>query len=170
MDKTLQASSDVEDAPTTGCRSARSVPVEVITRGERRRAWTPEQKREIVVESLGPALTPTEVARKHGIGTGLLYTWRQQVLGDQLGLVTRSAPSFAQVEVAPEQPRPPAPGPALAPLQVPAPHRATAAAARLDGLAGGLIEIVLPGGVSVRVDAQVDAQALRRVFGALEGR
>jgi hypothetical protein len=33
-----------------------------------------------------------------------------------------------------------------------------------------LIEIVLPGGVSVRVDSNVDALALRRVLGALEGR
>jgi hypothetical protein len=33
-----------------------------------------------------------------------------------------------------------------------------------------LIEIVLPSGVSVRVDAQVDGRALRRVLGALEGR
>jgi len=45
------------------------VPVEVITRGERRRAWAPDQKREIVMESLGPELTLTEVARKHGIGS-----------------------------------------------------------------------------------------------------
>ena len=36
--------------------------------------------------------------------------------------------------------------------------------------ADGLIEIVLPSGVSVRVDAHVDGRALRRVLGALEGR
>jgi transposase len=53
--------------------------VEVITRGERRRVWTLEQKREIVSESLGSALTPTEVARKHGISSGLLYGWRQKL-------------------------------------------------------------------------------------------
>jgi transposase-like protein len=44
--------------------------VEIITCGELRRRWTPEQKREIVAESYGPALTPTEVARKHGISPG----------------------------------------------------------------------------------------------------
>jgi transposase len=54
--------------------------VEVITRGERRRRWTAEQKREIVAESLGRELTPTEVARKHGIGTGQLYGWRQRLM------------------------------------------------------------------------------------------
>ena len=34
----------------------------------------------------------------------------------------------------------------------------------------GLIEIVLPGDVLVRVDAQVDGRALRRVLGALAER
>ena len=34
----------------------------------------------------------------------------------------------------------------------------------------GLIEIALPGGTLVRVDAHVDADALRRVLGVLEGR
>src|SRR5919199_6729333 len=72
---------DAEDAHKTGHKSARSPRIDVIPRGERRRSWTPEQKREIVLESLGPELTPTEVARKHAIGTGLLYTWRQQILG-----------------------------------------------------------------------------------------
>ena len=34
--------------------------------------WTPEQKRAIVAESLGSELTPTEVARKYAISSGLL--------------------------------------------------------------------------------------------------
>jgi len=34
----------------------------------------------------------------------------------------------------------------------------------------GLIEIVLPGGALVRVDAHVDGRALRRVLGALSER
>src|SRR5690242_21883672 len=93
------SAADAEDAPTTGHKSARSPRVELITRGERRRVWTPEQKREIVMESLGPALTPTEVARKYAITTGLLYTWRRQVLGGQMTSLVRSTPDFAQVEV-----------------------------------------------------------------------
>ena len=62
-----------EDALTTSRKGVRMPRVEVITRGERRRVWSLEQKREIVAESLGPDLTPTEVARKHGISSGLLY-------------------------------------------------------------------------------------------------
>ena len=80
MDEVLQTRGLDESAHTTGRKSARNRPIEIITRGERRRSWTLEQKREIVAESLGPELTPTEVARKHAISSGQLYTWRQQLL------------------------------------------------------------------------------------------
>jgi transposase-like protein len=49
----------------------------IITRAEPRRSWTIEQNRAIVAESLGSDLTPTEVARKHGISSEQLYTWRR---------------------------------------------------------------------------------------------
>src|ERR1700759_3275334 len=88
----------VEDAHTISRKSARMPRVEVITRGERRRVWTLEQKREIVSESLGPALTPTEVARKHGISTGLLYGWRQKILGREVACLPHPTPCFARVE------------------------------------------------------------------------
>lgn len=52
--------------------SAASEVVEVVTRGERRRAWSVEQKRLIVAETMQLGATPTEVARRWGIGTGLL--------------------------------------------------------------------------------------------------
>jgi len=152
----------VEDAVTIDCRSAWSSDVEVITRGERRRFWTPEHKREIVAESLAGDLTLTQVGREHGIGSGLLYTWRQQLLGERVGLTTRSPLRFAQVEITSEAVRTMQPGPPLAdPIQAPAPQ----AHAWLEGL----IEIVLPGGVLLRVDAQVDGWALRRVLGAVDG-
>ena len=83
MDTTPLPAPDDEDAHTIGRRSARRPRIELITRGERRRIWTPEQKREIALESLDPGTTPMAVARKHAISSGLLYTWRQQVLGVQ---------------------------------------------------------------------------------------
>ena len=69
-----------ENTRTIGRKGARMPRVEVITRGERRRVWRLEQKREIVAESLGPDLTPVKVARKHGISSGLLYGLRQKLL------------------------------------------------------------------------------------------
>jgi transposase len=71
---------DDEDVRTIGRKGTGRGRVEVLAR-ERRRTWTPEQKRAIVAESLGSELTPTEVARKYAISSGLLYSWRQQVLG-----------------------------------------------------------------------------------------
>src|ERR1700760_3149023 len=100
---------DAESAHKIGHKTGRSPRVEVITGRERRRAWTLEQKREIVAESLGPVLTPTEVARKHSISSGQLYTWRQQVLGRQMTLLSHAAPDFAQVEMTPAPPLPDSP-------------------------------------------------------------
>src|SRR6185437_17035569 len=95
---------DAETAHKIGHKNARGPRVEVITGKERRRTWTLEQKREIVAESLGPALTPTEVARKYSISSGQLYTWRQQVLGGQMTLLSRPTPDFTQVEMTPAPP------------------------------------------------------------------
>ncbi len=78
----------------------------------------------------------------------------------QPALVRRDTPRFAAVELASDAPLPAAPQP---PEPAPA---AIAAATRQEGL----IEVVLPGGVVVRVDACVDGRALRRVLGALDGR
>jgi transposase len=163
MDSPSRPPPEDEDTHTIGRKSGRRPRIELITRGERRRIWTPEQKREIVEESLQPGTTPTAVARKHAISSGLLYTWRQQVLGLQGGPVVRSSPSFARVEVTS------APTPVDSPDRMP-PEPTTSSASASRGRPDGLIEIVLTDGVVVRMDAHVDGRALRRVLGALEGR
>ena len=162
MEEPLDVLSLDEGAHTTSRRSARNLRMEIITRGERRRSWSAERKDQIVAESLGPDLTPTEVARKHGISSGQLYTWRQQRRSVQTALVTRAAPRFAEVELIPA----PSPAEAADPKPVAAPPPSSALSPR----PGGLIEIVLPSGMVVRMDAHVDGRALRRVLGALEGR
>lgn len=160
MDATLLPALEAEDAHKIDRKSVRRPRVELITRGERRRRWSIEQKQEIVAESLGLGTTPTEVARKHAISSGLLYTWRQQLLGAQ---IARPAPTFAQVEIAGASSRLEAPD--RIPMELAGPAEPPSLP-RLEGL----IEIVLPDGVTLRVDAQVDGRALRRVLGALEGR
>ena len=104
MDAAVFSPETDESARTSGRTSARSSRVEIITRAEPRRAWTIEQKRAIVAESLGSDLTPTEVARKHAISSGQLYTWRQQLLGAQTALDRGGVPRFAQVEFDTELP------------------------------------------------------------------
>ena len=123
--------------------SAHRPRIEVITGVERRRRWSFEQKRAIVLESQLPHASPAAVARRHGIGTGQLYTWRRQLLSSRAA----GAACFARVEMADE------------PLRLSGP----------GGGAKGMIEIALPGGASVRVDASVDEPALRRVLAALRG-
>lgn len=154
---------EAETTHTIGRKSGRTPRVEVLG-AERRRSWTAEQKHEIVGESLGPELTPTEVARQHGISTGQLYTWRQQMVSVLGAVVGRREPRFTAVELSLPSPSPTPTPPALA--FPPAPEMPE----RAPGLAAGLIEIVLPGGVSLRVDAQVDGRALRCVLRALERR
>lgn len=163
MDENHLSPDSDESAHTTSRRSGRSARIELITRGERRRVWTLTQKREIVAESFGPELTPTEVARKHAISSGQLYTWRRELLGIQSALMTRATPRFAQVELTPAPSLPQSAHEAGEPFPAKA-H--PPASSRTDGL----MEITLAGGVILRVDAQVDSGALRRVLDALERR
>src|SRR6476660_4652710 len=78
-DEAVEPRAELERARTTGRMSARSQRVEVVARGERRRRWSVEQKREIAAESLEHGASPITVARRYGISGGLLYTWRRQM-------------------------------------------------------------------------------------------
>jgi transposase len=129
---------------TTALKMTVEPMAEILTQPERRRRWTSEQKLALVSESLRPGASPTQVARRYGISTGLLYTWRQLARSGELALVSAPAPAFVPVEIVPE---------AL-------------------GLCGGergdgVMVIELPGDRRVRVDRHVDTDALRRVLLAL---
>jgi transposase len=138
----VSENSDQSAHMSTGM-SARPQRIEVITRSERRRRWSAAEKQAIVAESLEPYVSIAGIARKHGIGTGQLYGWRHQFLADRSG----KPAGFARVELLCE------------------PSRNARSVAPLSGL----IEIALPGGPTIRVDAQVDEQALRRVLAVLRG-
>jgi transposase len=144
MTASISAHTEIDMSTHTRDRmSARPQRIELITRNERRRRWSAEQKQAIVAESLSGDTSVTAVAQKHGIGTGQLYAWRHQLLTRSAG----GSACFARVETAGE------------------PRRLTGPTS-----ASGLIEIALPGGTSIRVDAQVDEPALRRVLAALDRR
>lgn len=164
MDDTSAAetTADAKDVRTTDRMSVRSPRIEVITHGERRRRWSVEQKREIAAESLEPGVSPITVARRYGISSGLLYTWRRHLLEGSLGVRRQPVAKFARVEV---MAMPADPAPATRPAAQPA----TAPSGPMNH-PDGMIEIALPGGVSVRVDAQVDSGALGRVLAVLARR
>jgi transposase len=145
-DATLaEAAASEGSAYTSSRKSAPTIRMDLIPRGERRRRWTIEQKQTIAALSLAPGASPTNIARLHGISTGQLYMWRQALKAAQPGAAIGR---FARVEVTPQPPTPPD-IPAIRPP--------------------GLIEIALSDGTTVRVDAGVDPRALRRVLSALRG-
>ena len=112
----------------------------MITGVGRRRRWSLAEKARIVAESLDPATTASAVARRYGLHASQLFVWRQQL--------QRSAPSDAAVS-----------GPGFVPVLLaensPAPTEPT-----------GRMEIAL-GPAVVRIGADVDAAALRRVLEAV---
>lgn len=139
--------------------------IELITRGERRRRWSIEEKQAIVAESLEPETRPAEVIRRHGITSGQLYSWRHQLARRLDRQPAAAVASFARVDVWSGEPRVQqasvAEPPAVPIAKVPA---------IAEPRGRGLIEIALPCGTTVRVDARVDDRALRRVLDALRAR
>ena len=77
-------------------KTSLSDPQVSVSRAERRRSWHPQQKMAIVQESCAPGAVPTQVARRYGISTGLLYTWRKQLL-------TAATDGFIRCEVVAER-------------------------------------------------------------------
>jgi transposase len=60
----------------------------VLVRVERRRRWSDEEKLAILKETTQSGAIVAVVARRHGLGTGQLYTWRKQLLqGAMAGFV-----------------------------------------------------------------------------------
>jgi transposase len=120
---------------------------------ERRRRWSYEEKVGLVEETLQAGETVCGVARRHGLAASLLFSWRRQARQGCLGGET--VPALVPVEITS------APALACGP-QLPSSPRAPRTRA-------GIIEIEL-GGCRVRVDRDVDAEALQRVLELLRRR
>jgi transposase len=116
--------------------------LEVITGVGRRRRWSLEEKARIVAESLDPATTASAVARRYGLPASQLFVWRQHLQRCASSAEPISGPGFVRVLLAEDDA-----GPAEA---------------------VGRMEIAL-GSVVVRVGADVDGPALRRVLEVVRG-
>src|SRR4051794_22079295 len=172
------------DSRTTSTKADEFRRLEVITGVGRRRRWTDEEKAWIVAESLDPATTISAVARRYGLHPSQLFVWRQQLAASAV----RDAPGVVPVLVA---------GDGTAPAQPQGRVGIALGAAGGGGGAGGggawavrdapgfvpvlvtedgtapaepqgRIEIAL-GAAVVRVGADVDAAALRRVLEVVRG-
>ena len=113
---------------------------------ERRRRWSFQDKLRIVEETMQPGVTVSEVARRHSLAPSVVFTWRRLAREGRLG--ETAGPVFMPVDITP----------------VPAQAAPVASPARRTGL----IEIVLSRGRRIRMDREVDAEALRRVLQVVE--
>jgi transposase len=126
--------------------------VEVFTGAGRRRAWSTEQKREIVAESYESGETVSAVARRHGLTPQQLFGWRRELQagrGARDDKVEVSGAGFARVIVQPAL---------LGPDQPIAANR--------DGWTG-VIEIAI-GAATVRVGHGTDIATLTKVLRAVK--
>jgi transposase len=72
-----------------------------IFRGQPRRRWSEEDKRRLVAETLVPGETVRAVARRHGVNTSQLFTWRKRWRAQsEVPAIGAPPPTFAAVEIA----------------------------------------------------------------------
>ena len=119
--------------------------IEVRVRRERRRRWAPVDKLRIVEEAFAPGAVAKRVAERHEISTGLLFTWRRQLMVD-------ASARFQPVQLIAE------------------PEVAPAAPSVSTSCQDGKIEIEMRSGVRVRVGHCADLKVLRGVLTILDGR
>ncbi len=119
-----------------------------IFQGRARRRWSEEDKRRLVAETLAPGETVHGVARRRGVSTSQLFTWRKR-LRTEAGFPPSPSgvPGFAAVAIAPV---PPLAGEAEAPP--------------------GLIEVELAGGDRVRITGAADPAVVAAALRTLAGR
>ena len=121
---------------------------------ERRRRWSRDEKARIVEETLAPGAVVSEVARRQGVAQSLLFTWRR--LARTADAAGRDGSILLPVEID-----------AMSPPPLSESASASRPATNGRRAKPGLIEIELGSGSRVRVDNDVDADALRRVLSVL---
>jgi transposase len=132
---------------------------------ETRRCWSDAEKDAVVAEAERPGVNISALARRHGIKPSLLFRWRRLARD---GKGARSSPIFIPVTLA---------LPAAEVKASPAGSDPDTNAARSPSSAevarhhaDSRIEIELGNGRVVRVGADVDVVALRRILDTLERR
>lgn len=131
--------------------------VEIMARVERRRKWTAEEKVALLAEVEAAGGKVAVVARRHQVSESLLYNWRSAWKAAAGVMRTAEPVEFVPIGVIgrEDDDRPPL---LAAPMSSPVPPQRA-----------GMIEVELPSGARVRVDAFVSEKALRRVLRAMKG-
>jgi transposase len=137
---------------------------EVLIGPERRRRWSEDEKARIIEESLQPGAQIADIARRHGVSRGLLYTWRREARCAPVLPVESSEPAFVPVLLsAPEEPQR-----AAAASETTDQDRASRRTPKRRAPSGGEIEVVLPGGARLTLRGRVEGTSLRAVLAALK--
>ena len=131
--------------------------VEVLDGLERRRRWSQDDKTRIVEETLVPGAKVTEVARRNGVAASVVFTWRRQAR-----TVEKVGPCFAPVQITAAA--------ETGGVSAKPPSENDGRMRLVPVARTGLIEIDLGNRRRIRVDAQVDPEALARVLDVLERR
>jgi transposase len=135
--------------------------VEIVARVERRRKWTIEEKAALIAEVEAEGGRVRLVARRHRVAESLLYNWRSAWKAAAAAAVGPSGSvEFVRLGVFGETGKE---APPMLPPSEPPRSRQPG-----DSRAGG-IEIALPNGSRVSVDAFVNGKALSRVLRAMKG-
>ena len=119
---------------------------------ERRRRWSPDDKARIIEETLAPGAKVSEVARRNDVAASVVFMWRRKAR-----VPSNAVAPFVPVNIF------------EAPSVISSASIRTPASPAGKGTRG-LIEIHLGGGRRLKVDADVDADALSRVLDVLERR
>ena len=123
---------------------AETVHKPIVYQGQRShssyRRWSDEHKRQIVAETYAPGTSIPVVARRHDVNANQLFQWRKK-LTEESGALKEAG---------------------YVPIRI---------VSRVDDATPrstpGVIAIELQGGITVRVDCNVDEEALRRVLSVI---
>ena len=135
--------------------------VEILPRVERRRKWSEEEKAALLAEVEAEGGKVSVVARRHRVAESLLYNWRAayraaaQRVSEPMAFVPLGVVGHADDG-----------GPAL--LAAPQAARPEPPERRGPDERVGMIELDLPTGARLRVDAFVNETALARVLRAMK--
>ena len=131
-------------------------PIEVITSVERRRRWSREEKERLVAACFEPDAVISEVARAAGIHVSQLFRWRKE-LCQLVKPMTKAATTLVPVIVSEA-------APAALPVPSDPPTTSHPRRKRSD------VTIELGRGRRVRVDSDIDTDALGRILDCVLGR
>jgi transposase len=134
----------------------------ILGPSERRRSWSAEEKAALLAEIDAEGGKVRLVARRHQMSESLLYNWRSARKAAAVAMGAPENVEFIAVGVI-EGSATRGPSMLALPTPEPAPQPPSP-----EGKAGS-IEIVLPNGTRVSVDAFVNEKALSRVLRAMKG-